>query len=566
MTLRRRTFPEVLENLLTTVTGGVAAESHPFPPPGVNGPPYAHSLQQPPAADVISVYGMRAQESHLFRKGVDYKLLPDQQTLAWEEKAELPDPGTLVHVNYYPASTQRVLSDVQVGSVLRTLTESAALEIARLYAQLQAVYESGFVDTATGKALDNVVSLLGVERVRGGRPAGEVELTRAPNVLGAIAIPAGTRVMTADGEVEYETTAAVTFAPGQTTIRVSARDLEDGNEPLPAGVLTVLPIPIAGVGGVVNPAPTALAAEDETDEQLRARAKSFLHGSERGTLGALRQAIARQQIQADVVEGAKLLTDGTVVGTPGVIDVTPHADPLSPELEQRLFKAIEDTRPAGVLVRLGKPIPPKKVNLELRLTTVSTLMEQDLRAVHKGVRDKVEAYFAKLPAREPGKINQLVAQVMSVEGVEDVRLMRAWTDDETDVVDRDQDELDIGGYPTVLGELQLADPNLPTLLTVTIAHAKDKPPDQPKLEEALAKRVGELNQESAEEGNGGAKVLYDDLSELPGLPDDAEVQFTLTLETGLSRILAKDKDEYQLTPFERLALRPIELATKDGGV
>ena len=33
MSLRRRIFPEVLENLLTSVSGGVAAEPHPFPPP-----------------------------------------------------------------------------------------------------------------------------------------------------------------------------------------------------------------------------------------------------------------------------------------------------------------------------------------------------------------------------------------------------------------------------------------------------------------------------------------------------------------------------------------------------
>ena len=95
-----------------------------------------------------------------------------------------------------------------------------------LYAQLQAVYESAFVDTATGSSLDNVVALLGIERVRGGRPAGEVEFTRAPGSPGEITIPAGTRVATADGNVEYETTETVAMAQGQGTIRVVARDLE----------------------------------------------------------------------------------------------------------------------------------------------------------------------------------------------------------------------------------------------------------------------------------------------------------------------------------------------------
>ena len=32
MSFRRRNYPEVLDNLLTTLVGGVAAETHPFPP------------------------------------------------------------------------------------------------------------------------------------------------------------------------------------------------------------------------------------------------------------------------------------------------------------------------------------------------------------------------------------------------------------------------------------------------------------------------------------------------------------------------------------------------------
>ena len=45
MSFRRRTYPEVLENLLTTLTGGVASESQPFPPPGAD-----HGAVHPGAA------------------------------------------------------------------------------------------------------------------------------------------------------------------------------------------------------------------------------------------------------------------------------------------------------------------------------------------------------------------------------------------------------------------------------------------------------------------------------------------------------------------------------------
>src|SRR5262249_20317735 len=258
MSFRRRIFPEILESLLTSMTGGVAAESQPFPPPGATGPPFANELQQPPVADVVSVWGTVGGEAHLFRKNVDYSLSGDGRSLVWAAQgADYPDAGTLFTVNYRPAAAQSDLTDVQVGSVLRTLTETTALELARLYAVLESVYESGFVDTATNSSLDNVVSLLGIERVRGGRPSGEVEFARAANTLGEITIPGGMRVATADGSVEYETTETVTMRPAQTSIRVVARDLAS-NDPLPAGALTLLPVPVAGIASVTNPPPTPI--------------------------------------------------------------------------------------------------------------------------------------------------------------------------------------------------------------------------------------------------------------------------------------------------------------------
>ena len=83
MSFRRRTFPEVLDNLLTAIASGVPAEAHPFPPEGANGPPFRHNLQEPPVAEVVSVHGTRYDTTHLFRKNIDYRLSADgSQT--WE--------------------------------------------------------------------------------------------------------------------------------------------------------------------------------------------------------------------------------------------------------------------------------------------------------------------------------------------------------------------------------------------------------------------------------------------------------------------------------------------------
>ena len=601
MSLRRRIFPEVLENLLTSVSGGVAAESHPFPAPDANGGPLRHELERPPVADVVSVYGSRDGQPHLFRKDVDYGLLdaPQPRTLEWKEGAELPDEGTLIQVNYRPEDASSVLTDLHAGSVVRTLSESISLELAGLYAQLEAVYQSSFVDTATGSSLDNVVALLGIERVTGGRAVGEVEFTRSPGSRGIINIPAGTRVTTADRAAEYETTGSLTLAETQNAIRVVARDVlaasdPEARGPLPADTLIVLAAPIAGIEGVTNPAPTAITAQDETDAELRVRAKNFLHGSERATLGSIREAIARQGISADVVEPE---------GAPGYVEITLHADTISPEQEQRLLTAIEESRPAGVKVMTPRVQPPRKVNLKLRLTTVGGLLEQDLRAAQRSVRGEIEDYFARLPVREAGSINRIVGLVLGVPGVEDVRILSAtWVADGVveDVLNTSTERLEIGGYPTVLGDLQIADPNLPTLLSVTVSHPEGEVlPDVPDIQAALSGAMTYLNTVNAAElpvdvGGRARRALsygkllrviplpgkpgepledYDDAvvsGAAPALPDETavapyQVQFVFTLESGLSRILAGAADEdYTLTPFERLSPGSVEASQEAG--
>lgn len=552
MPFRRRMFPEVLDTLLSDLAGGVAGEEHPFPPPGA-GAPFRHSLEGSDVAEVVSVWGSRDGQPRRFRKDRDYRLLDDRRTLEWPEGAELPDPGTLVSINYLQAAAAAELSDFQAGSVVRTLFEALGLEIARLYAQLEAVDRAAFVDTATGAALDRVVALLGIERVGDGRAAGEVELRRVEGGRGAVTIPAGTRILTADGSVEYETTATVTLADGQGVIRAGARDLEP-NDPLPADSLTLLPVPIAGIAGVTNPAPTALATQPETDEQLRERAKSFLHGSERATLGALKAAIARQGISADVDDRE----------SPGRVKVVLHVEDPSPELLERVRKAMEDARPAGVWIDTPAVAAPARVDLDLRLTTAEGLPEQELRAAQGVVRAKIEDYFRRLPAREPGSVNQLVGLALSVPQVRDIRLVSARVGT-ADVV-RPDGLLDLRGTPTVMGDLRIVDPALPTRVSAVVTWpAGAAPADRKLVAAALTAVLSELSR-SSESGAPGAVLSYAAILPavpLPPLPAEAgippyAVQLAVSTDSGVTRLLRRDGDVYPLAPFERLALTGVE--------
>ena len=566
MSFRRRTYPEVLENLLTAMTRGVAAESHGFPPehdPGDG--TWHHHLLKPEVAHVVSVHGAVHGEPHRFSEGTDYELV-ESRTLVWTGKGALPDRGTLFQVCYYPQTALPVLTDLQTGSVVRTINETVALEVARLYAQLEAVYHAGFIDHAAGAELEKVVALLGVARIPEGRATGDLLFTRARGTTGNITISAGTRVITEDGRVEYETVGEVTMAAGQGGIRVEARDLET-NEGLPADSLTVLPAPIEGIAGVTNPEPTTGSTRAETDGELRTRAKHFLHGSERATLGALHQVFARQGVKAEIEEDT---------GEPGLVRVIPFGEHIDPDTYQRLVTAVAEVRPAGIRVELGEVVVPRAVDLSLLLTTDETATAQTLRNLQAAVRDAVKAYFEELPIRATGSLNRLTGAILAVDGVEDVRIVRAdWEVDggAVSVLDRQQGVLAIQGSPTRLGELNIADPNLPTTLDVVIGVPNGTTPPDPEAQtQALTAALTALNAANATEQPPTSSVGFLELLRTLVLPDIADmsaadlttiqpyrVRFTVAQVSGVTRVLVAGTDAYEWTPFERLTLGLVQL-------
>jgi hypothetical protein len=349
-----------------------------------------------------------------------------------------------------------------------------------------------------------------------------------------------------------------------------------------------LPTPIAGITSVTN-LPTAITNEDESDDQLRERAKNFLHGSERGTLGALHNAIQRQGITADIVE---------VANTPGVIEITPHAENLTPEQAERLRAAIHEARPAGVHVSIKGVQAPRKINLTLRLTTKEALIARDIRAAQRTAREKIGAYFSSLPVKEAGSLNRIVGAVLSIAEIDDVQILSATLDTGENVLDPAAGKLQIAGFPTVLGELQIADPALPTLLMVTVTFPQGQAPaDQPQIQNAISAAIAYLNTinatELAPEEQAKRVLSYGKLLQVVPLPNSApplprtleahdaavvppelpseataapyQVQFVITQESGLSRVLAKATDpDYTLTPFERLSLGSVAVKEDNG--
>lgn len=576
MSFRRRDYPEILETMLTSLAGGVAAEAHPYPPPGDQGATPRMELDRPPARALVSVHGARNGASFRFRAGPDVQLSPDGTALVWAAGGARPDEGSLVEVNYLRRESAAQLTDFEVGSVARTLAEAMSLETARVHAELQAVYEAAFLETATGRSLDNVVALLGLDRVPAGRGRAALTFTRATGAAGAITIPAGTRVIDAEVTVEYETVETVTLSPAQARIGVEARDVEPGNAPVGAEVLTVLPVPIAGIAGVTNPAPASRAAAAESDAELRIRARAVLQGSERATLGALRGALARQGVQGEIAEPAD---------RPGVVVITPVAADLTPERTEQLLAAIEDARPAGVRVELGLAATPAAVDLSLRIATRAGLAEADRRAAHEALRAALTDFFAKLPIREDARVNRIAGLALAVPGVEDITLLSATLRRPEGAAEERLDAaagiIALADTPTVLGDLAIADPGLPTRADLAIRFPLGEAvPDRNAAVAAVEQAFATLSAATggdarglswgkllrvlpAPVGQGQTLPAYDAApAPKPALPADAgpyQVVLFITQANGLTRVLQGPADSYMLAAEERLALDSVSV-------
>lgn len=579
MSFRRKTYPEVAESLLNRLLGGVSGEAHPYPPPQASREPYRHPLERAPVASITAVWGARNGQSQRFERDADFALSVDGAQLEWKKGGARPDEGTAFEVHYLPKQREAGVNDLYPGSVVRTLLEAVALETAGLYAQMDVVYRSGFIDTADGGALDHVVGLLGVQRLRAGRNSTELRFTRAKNTRGEITLPAGIRAATADGAIEYETLSDLTLADGQNSAKVPARDTIATNDGLAADSLTLLMKPIAGIESVTNPAATTRLDRDETDEELRTRAKRFLVGSERGTLGAIEAAVAAEGVRAELSEPS-----------PGHVVVQLHGGVLDPDRRARLERAVDQVRPAGIKVELLDGSVPAKVSIDLRITTAKGLLDTQLRAAQDSIRKKFTDYFAALPIKSDGSVTRLIGLAIGVDGVEDVRITAARAG-LTDVLDIAAGALKLASQPTELGEIRITDPALATALTLVVRYPRSEPiPDQAALGAAVESALATLNAlaENPNPADTAKRTLgWGRLTRILPLPHTGwttatlaqqfagapaagdvdvgkyTVQWVFTRPTGVSQVLdAAAAPAFTLTAEERLSLARASVEVK----
>ena len=392
-----RSYPDIVRDVLTNLTQGVTREIH-----RVDYDPDARpvvvpdiALERRPVRRASFVQGLVDATDpadppvpYVFTAN-DYDLVgdepgsPDLHTIRFRPFGRKPAPGTDIAVNYYPRTTDPVpVNDLNVGSVVRTVLEAVSRELALLYTQLNAVYESAFLETATGESLDRVVALLGYRRFRAGRPAGSVIFRRRPGSSGSITIPAGTPITDAADTIRYETVETRTMLAGESVAEVRVRGAAESTPPVEAGQLSVIQRAIAGLDTVTNERPTSRVNEEETDEELRARARDALLAANKGTLESIRFGL----LQLPDVRDVSL--DEFPNGVPGELRVNVvladgnGGNTLPPEVLER----IEQLRPAGIRIVSGAA---DSINLTARVALTlagASLPPAEIEEIREGVR------------------------------------------------------------------------------------------------------------------------------------------------------------------------------------
>ena len=162
-------------------------------------------------------------------------------------------------------------------------------------ADIGLILDSSQIDHASGTALDLLCALIGIRRQPSSPASGTVEFRRSTEADRDYTISSGTTVQTdSNNPVRFETTESVILEQGtvKQTVEVEAVDPgPDGN--VGPNAIEVMPDPPTGVEEVANPEKTIGGSDEETDDELRQRAKNELGAGSRASAPALVNSVSR---------------------------------------------------------------------------------------------------------------------------------------------------------------------------------------------------------------------------------------------------------------------------------
>ncbi|MBM3291595.1 hypothetical protein FJY84_02840 [Candidatus Bathyarchaeota archaeon] len=483
MSFTRRTYNEVIENILSQITKGVINEKF-----IANTSQTKYKFVNTPVKDIVKVTGIRNGVQIIFNKEIDYKLSGDM--IEWTQNGEKPDDKTPFFVNYLIGGVTNI-TDANPGSVIRTIVEAVGRELDFLYAQMNYMYLSGYVDTATGSALDLVVSLLGIIRKQAEPATGLVTFGRNTEP-GTLNVATEThlydkRIIKLNKSPIKKITKVEGTASGKTTLFKDLEDftlredsivwIESGKNPdndstfyvdyvteeqiiIPVGsrvstytrkaeeakVFTTLeekilvktpegrweadvPVKsnIPGINGNVYAGSLSMMPQPLVGVEYVINRSDILSGTDIETDEDLRVRVKH----ALEVAGKATMTsiESGIKGIEGVssvlIEEMPDGVPgiirviVQGGSEVVINNVIENTRAAGIKVEMQRP---KTVNVNLKILAVIRAGADEAKATRE-LESNIRSYFSALDIGEDLVYNRIISSAFSVKEIYDVEEM-----------------------------------------------------------------------------------------------------------------------------------------------
>ncbi len=315
------------------------------------------------------------------------------------------------------------ITDFEQGSVVRSLLETLAFEQAVFYEQLDYIYDSSFVNTATSTNLEKVVAILDIKRGEPDYALGSVVFYKDPTIDEAIIIPIGTLITTKDDpnatpqRKAYRTIEETVLEADQTEVTVKIQAESRGSEyATDRETIVIIPAPIEGITAVTNPDPlTFTGRTQETDEELRERAKKTLLAAGKASETSIEQALLALPNILDIKIHEPLNESGEVI--PGVINV--YVDGLTETNGQQLAQRLDEAKASGIYSRL-KPAEVTEVSATLKLVPHENIIDQEISDLEDRVATVLKQYLESKRMGEAFSITQLTTEILQIKGVQDL--------------------------------------------------------------------------------------------------------------------------------------------------
>jgi len=302
--------------------------------------------------------------------------------------------------------------DLRSTSPLYKFIEVCALEIANQWSAMERTWDSMWIRTSTGQALDYLADDAGLSRQDAQYATGQVTFT----VSAAVTIPAGTTIRTAYN-IWFVTDSDLVFAaPGSDTVTITAQSSGETGNVGAADISEVDPA-IANVTSVTNSNSTTGGSDRETDEELRQRllnaSRSYrsatMIASQVGNLEGIRNAAVRENFPTEYQFTVYVAPD-----TPGAM--TPGHGSYDATLFQSVVTVIETYRSI-----CSDPIITEASSVNINITgSVNLLSTFTLAGINTNAFTNINGYIQGLGLGDNVLWNEIIYYIMDVAGVYDI--------------------------------------------------------------------------------------------------------------------------------------------------